>query len=383
MASLFAQTDVPDDFDSLFDDAEDSEGTESSAEEQLKSSGIIQAAKQIFSFYGSFVAEAAYSEKVYDREDDNHFPGAALSYTFGISMRPSSNLSAKCALVTSFPNFGVSVSSLYFDYVLFNRAYLTVGKTTQTWGNSAIFTTDILSDTTPLSLIMVTVPIKHGSFEASANLKSFNQQNVLGQLYYAASFEYPFKNFSYKVLARTWATENVSVNHPKTAFGFEISGDIFKFHTSFYGDIRENEQTWESWTEWDYGKFVCGIGRYWDQFEDIGKFGFVTEYQLVYNTADSNIINNALALTSSWRHLFNSRYSLSLAAGWNITNGTGYTIPAVSISGLPHATVYFATPLLFGKGASYIAGDNATYTLTSNGNFAAFLTTYITLSFSY
>ncbi len=371
------------DLDALFDDATDTEDAkESSTPPSATQSSSASNAPKILTFYGTFTTEAAYSRKLYDTSGKLNYPGAYLSYIFGVSLRPSPDLTVKCATQVTFPNYSLSISSLYFDYVMFNKFYLTVGKTTQNWGNSSIFDTDILDDTgDPLSVIILNVPLRHGSFEGSINLKSDNEYALINNLYYALSLEYPFKGFSYKLFARTWPTEDSKISESQAglgALGLEISGDICNFHTTFYGAIHSNS---ESLASFNYAKCVAGIGRYWEEPQ---KHGFIIEYQMLTDLAETDIFDHSISFTSRWNHLFNSRYSLALLGQYNITDYNAYIMPALSISGLPYATVNFAVPILI-NGATYsISEDKINYTINGTaGKVCVFLTTFVTLTFSY
>ena len=370
------------DMEGLFEEAEDVEGSENTsvpAPEQAVSQGT----PSILSFYGSFTAEAAYSRKLYDFEGDLNLPGAYISYTFGTALRPSSDLTVKCEINTKFQdNYSLSVSALFFDYVLFNKAYLTVGKTTQNWGNSSIFDTDILDDTgDPHTLMLVTVPMWHGSLEGSINLKALDASNLKNNLYYAAAIEYPLWGFSYKLFARTWPeadSQRTSSCAGNGAAGLEITGDIFGFHTTLYGAAHTGS---ESWTNFNYAKCVAGIGKYWSEPQ---KHGFIVEYQMIADKTKDVIFDHKVSFNSTWRHVADSRYSLGLLGQYNITEQNAYFMPAVSISGLPHATVNFAVPVLI-NGATYsTSGDNISYSIKgTEGTVCVYLTAFVTLTFSY
>lgn len=378
------------DLDSLFNDSEDISLKEEKSEKPSESPKKPDKPPFPINLFGTFSTEAVYLEKIYDREDsDDRKLGALLSYDFGISYRPSPNLTFKSIISLDFPQLSISLDSLYFDYILFNRLYLTAGKTSTSWGNSIIFDTNILDDivtnekTSPQGIAILTIPFGHGSFEGIVNYWGNAKEFKTEDLSYNAAIEYPFFGFSYKLFATKWAnsTDKYVENAGKGALGFEITGDIKDFHLTAYGTARPSP---DDWTSLYYANFVGGISNFKDKPQ---RHGAVCEYQFIYSDKDdSKTFDNQVALTAIWSHIFDSKFSPVLATKYNINKTAFSIVPSISVSDLiPYAKIYFSVPMIYGDISVDFGDDNNNkFTLTGIENkFSIWAGLYIKITVSY
>ncbi len=159
-AGLFAQdSDYSDDFDefaALFEDAEDIEVESGVDSEEMfqnadaDGSHPVQIIQQVFSngnirFSGSTEAKLGAGVYIYPGKDTfrqavDPFPAYTLSSTLNFSARVDDTAGVYGSFSAAFPgNLQFSCSSLYFDYLLLDRIYLSAGHKATSWGNTRIF----------------------------------------------------------------------------------------------------------------------------------------------------------------------------------------------------------------------------------------------------
>lgn len=351
------------DFDYIFEEAEDSVQKETN-KEQNQEPVTQKKEKPPLSFFGTFSTEAVYLEKIYERENsDDRKMGALLTYDFGVSFRPSPVLAFKSIVSFNFPSMEISLDSLYFDYIMFDKFYLTAGKTSTSWGNSVIFDTNILDDivtngkTSPTGIAILTIPFGPGSFEGIVNYWGDAKEFSKNDLSFNASIEYPFLGFSYKLFAAKWANNaaKTAPNAGKGAFGFEITGDIKDFHLTSYGSIHPAP---DDWTSLYYANFIAGISTYKNEPQ---KHGAICEYQLVYQNNENvtHSFNNQIALTAMWSRIFDSKFSPVISTKYDINNSAFSIVPSISVSDfMPYAKIYFSVPMIYGNMTVEFGDDN-------------------------
>lgn len=379
---LYAETaqssaDEMDDLDSMFEDSSDSVGTEGTPVTSAASPSINSPVGNIV-FNGSVKANLGYIQKFTPERDKS--PYASFYATLGFTARPSSVLCLKGDVFAKFPDMEWDVRTLYFDYILLDRVYLTGGRTDTKWGNSFIFDTNILDDSfldkTGSSVLdtnddddfsrdffgIATIPIGRGEIQALAQYYYTGKEQKLDKqnLCYAASIEYPFGLFSLKAFFKTWPDSVTKDELITPAVGLEFSGDIYDWHLTAWGklhtDVPDKKILYSSYTwkkeDFDYAKFVGGISRLWQFGKAPQKIGFVTEFETIFDNTDrlygSEVTNN-VAFTGSWRHIAGGIVSANVQWFHNLNDSFGSVIPSLSFSGLPHGTVSFLVPVFYGN----------------------------------
>lgn len=380
-ARLYAQggqggSDEMDDLDSMFEDSSDSVGTESTPVASTASPSINSPVGNIV-FNGSVKANLGYIQKFLPEKDKS--PYASFYASIGFTARPSPVLCLKGDVLAKFPDMEWDVRTLYFDYILLDRIYLTGGRTGTKWGNSFIFDTNILDDATlsvgDSSVLdtdddddfckdffgIATIPIGRGEIQALAQYYYSGPKQKLDKEFisFAGSVEYPFGMFSLKAFARNWPSAITKTQPISPVVGLEFSGDLLGWHLTTWGKLHTKvpdkkilytSYTWKK-EDFDYAKFVGGVSRLW-QFGKAGqKIGFVSEFETVFDNRDKengSIVTNSVGFIGSWRHIAGGIVSANVQFFHNIDDTYGSVIPSLSFSGLPHGTVSFLVPVFYG-----------------------------------
>lgn len=362
---VYAQEDDSFDVDSMFDSAED---VEVSKEEELKNQPVIEPAAQdltqIIKLYGSFSSSLGLIGKIYP--DEALMPFASFENYLGFTARPASDISIKGQVYTRFPDFQITIDQLYFDYMLKDFMYVTAGATATSWGNSLLFDTNILDDeSTDVTVLfkneheatkrfdaIFTIPVGRGQIQAMGMYKSSDIDDLDSKyMSYAGAIEYPLGPLAIKLFGRKWASADPKAMQP--AFGMEITTDLFGNHINLWGKVHTSRGNFE---DVSYAKFVGGISHLWTP-ENMGKIGFVAEYQFIYDSRSTESKKDAkrtndLAFTFVWRHIANSDFSTAVQWYISLDEKSGYFIPSVSCNTFSHVTMTFIAPVIYG-GASY------------------------------
>ncbi len=377
----WSEWDEMDDFDSIFSDASDIEDAEESV--PVTPVSVSTDSKSAISFSGSVSANLE-GIALFAPAQNPSFrltPAASFSSSLNFTARPSSDLIIHGGISTSFPNFNLSLSSLYADYTMFGKMYITLGNIKPAWGNAFIFDTNILDDSAQDKLnsndvvsfisgpgnssranfsVIATVPFKAGQFIALAQQEgtALSKNN----LSYAASVEYPFFGFSFTAFAKTWTQASKSNGtHKNPAAGLAVTGDLGDWHINLWG--AANVQASFANPEFKYGRFVAGVARYWDANP---KMAVNAEYEFICdNQGAVPEYSNRLGVKYALSHLGGSVYSPSFQAYLNVNKLYGAVIPAVTVSGvsgLPYAKLNLTMPVFFGNQTVTYEGMSITST---------------------
>lgn len=360
-----------DDMENIFDDAEDiSVSDEKAAEQETAYTEANQAEK--FSYNGS--VEAGVGGMAKTSPEKEFSPYAAFEARIGVTLRPADILTIKTDAYAAFADMNKEnqmewkLNTLYFDYILYDKVFITVGRTATAWGNSRMFDTNILDDSsntliTDASVLeapdtdnaqffdaIVTVPINHGYVQTLMMYYPFSSGITQNDLSFAAEVEYPFGPVAINIFGRTWADTDKHKMDP--ACGAQLTAEIMKFHLGAWSKVNIGRKGP------NYSKTVLSVYRMWDEQP---KIGFIFEYQLVYNNIKNKIneddpstkndaaVSNAIALTWTWRHIFGSDFSPMFQMFNDFENNCGAFIPAVSWTGLPLVTITFIAPIFYGN----------------------------------
>ncbi len=349
-------TDEMEDFDSLFEDAQDSEKTESEPV-----ANVIKFFGDNITFWGNFNAKLAYLQGVYPTVKE-HYPAASFSSYIGITIKPYKDLSLQACFQTIFPSMGISVYTYYLNYDILGYAYLTLGRTRKSWGNATIFDTNILDDkatddypdasifldasassSKPTSYDLIfTVPVKKGQFEAIASYEAFSEvalspDNFEGEV----MFEYPIGKFNLGVFAKYW--NRVATTHKNPALGFEFTGEVFDIRLTGWASVNVD------WSERlvTYARSVVGISRAW---LDNPRMGLTCEYEFIYNHQQSDVMDfmHYVGFKYAWSHAGGSIVSPSLQWFLGVNEKCGVVAPSLTLSILPHAKLTLTMPIFYG-----------------------------------
>lgn len=366
-----------DDLDSFFDAAEDvpaeavSSAVASEEKEKTFSSGGLNSLlsqSSPLSFSGHLEAEVGigyiWSERentlsgYFDFENDLKF-----------SARTSKYLSITGNIKTEFPAFTFDLSELYFDYLLFDRVYISGGKRLFRWGYIRLFDDDeeyddssgryqpnILYDSDRGISARIIVPVGFATFTAVGLYSGKNETPSKDAMAYAGSIELKLGRTSLNFFGRSFPTVDSETNLPLADPNPPILG--LEAKRSFFGvDLYAQGQGWiESFyrlgdldkTGFDTIVFTCGIMKFWDTIKP--NIFVNLEYQNAYIPLDDSF-NQKLAFLGAVSK-FGPGDHLTVGVEWhhNITERCGDVTPGIIVSGvLPHARWKNAVEIYYGQ----------------------------------
>lgn len=370
-----------DDFSSLFDDAEDVSEPVVTEEPQIGMSYDVSLGTLRFplEFSGKMRAEAG----IAFIKEDNDADGAGYfdfkNYLNFVS-RPDKYIALKGTIKTSLPSDGDELDGqttyfyiyeLYFDYLMFDRIYLTAGKKKSVWGNIRLFSdtesyegdenalyTNVLYDSREHISGILKVPIGNHTFTALAMYKggTGNDSPKTKDLSLAGSGEFVFWGTSLNLFGRRFPTVDSDIAksnpalHKNTILGAELKRTIFGFdlYGQSLGRVSENEdksmKTVFSSKFDDLSSFssivsTLGCYRMWN--ENTPYIGFNVEYQNIYfplPEENETYFTHRFASYAGIAKLGPNK-DISIGVQWNhnITQKTGFIQPGINISKiLPH-----------------------------------------------
>lgn len=388
-----------DDFDSIFAEAEDIEAPV--IEEEKKNETPVQIVASAFSsmvhFSGNFTGEVG-AVFIHDKTaaKENNVSGYfSLNNTLNMNIKPSDVFVIHGSLKTGVDtSFNISVDSLYFDYLLFNRIYITAGKKSISWGNlrlfnnSDYFSANVYSkpadygkyqgylfctgplyagnifseDGAPYSL-QIRYPWSFGTLTFATTLSDVKKLEIDSFNFYG-SIEVSVLNTNINLYAKrpeknSGKDSNGNPDPNKTwknnIFGLELKRTILGFDT--YGQMLVRVKDYKNLTHstgYDYITGTIGLYRLWDSFDP--NIGFNIEYQHEFNPALSPRNIDRIAFEGGLKRIGPKKnMKIGILSHLNITEKYGYTGLSFIISGIcPYAD--WTNKFAVGYGAKYTQG---------------------------
>ena len=364
-----------DDFDSIFAEAEDLD--QAVVEEEKKPETAAQVVASAFSsmvhFSGSFSGDVgiAYAHlRDEDDDDDNASGFFSLKNTLNMTVTPASSFAVRGSFYTGIDNgFKFDVSSLYFDYLLLDRIYISAGKKSISWGNIRLFNSsyygegthsgglyctgpryaDIFSeDGAPLAMD-IRYPWSWGTltFAATGNSTDSVKPNSFN---YYGSLEFSVLNTNFNLYAKRPAknTDPVRTN----LAGLEIKRTIFGFDTYAQGLVRIKDiKSFNKVEGYDYVVATAGLYRLWESFEP--NLGFNIEYQHEWNPSSEREHYDRIAFEGGLKRIGkNKNVKVGVLSHYNFTENHGYSGLNLLVSGvLPYAD--WSNKVAVGYGTKY------------------------------
>ena len=346
----------------LFDDAEDSQGVESAPVTTAASSSSSDEKK--IDWWGQLNARGGMIFKMFP--EGTMTPFAMMSNTLGFTAKPFEDFVVRGSFYSEFPEFKFDLTTLYFDYIMNDKLYITAGKTGTAWGNSQIFDTNLLDDEGDGKIInpytdetatgdrfdaIFTLPIWKGEIQG-VGMYSIGSELSRDNLSFAGRIQYPFGPVSVELFGRKWATSDKYWMEP--AAGMSLTTDIFRNHVSLWGMTHFDPDH-----PLDFGlmRFVGGLSRIIET-NSRGKIGFAAEYQLTYDPdkPEDDRMTHDIGLTLGWSHAMGSKFSPAVRWWYNPISKQGYVLPSLTFTGLRHVDITLTAPYIFG-GATYKYGN--------------------------
>jgi len=398
--------DVDDDFDLIFEDAEDK--TEPLTEEVQAAETPVQVISSAFSnmvhFSGNFSGDVGLvfiKDESSDTEDEpsGYF---SLNNTLNMTVSPSNIFVLHGSLETGISTgFNINVSSLYFDYLLFNRLYITAGKTSISWGNLRLFNNSdfyssnfsdkdfgkyqgylyktgplyaasiFVEDNAPYAL-QIRYPWSFGTLTFATTIATTDNLDKENFNYYG-SIEFSLFNTNFNIYAKRpekkskvedIQNENIVVTeanidalrsepHEKhEIYGLEVKRTILGFDTYLQGLVRVRD--YSNLTHsigYDYIVGTVGVYRLFDSFDP--NIGFNIEYQHEFNPLRKPRNIDRVAFEGGVKRIGPQKnMKVGLLSHYNITDKYGYSGLSFIISGIcPYAD--WTTKAAIGYGSKY------------------------------
>ena len=353
---------MDDSLQGLFDNAEDQAGVEA-APITAPANAEANSEKKI-NWWGQLDAKGGIIFRIFP--EGNMSPFFTLSNTLGFTAKPFDDFVVRGSFYSEFPAFNFDLTTLYFDYIMNDKLYITAGKTGTAWGVSQIFDTNILDDEGDGTVInpyadetatgnrfdaILTLPIWKGEIQG-VGMYSIGQEMSKDNLSFAGKVQYPIGPVSLELFGRKWATSDKYYMQP--AFGMSLTTDIFRNHAFLWGKAHVDPK---DPTDLDFVKLVGGVSRIIETSR-YGKIGFAAEYQLTYDPdlEEDKRMTHDIALSLGWSHAMRSDFSPAVRWWYNPVSKQGYVLPSLTYTGLRHMDITLTVPYIFG-GASYSYGD--------------------------
>ena len=354
---LFAQ-EIEDafDFDALFEDVQD---VEAIVEESPVAKESTEKTKtDTLSFSGTFSADMAVFAQ-YPKNPAYFGGGLQFKNELSFLAKASAALTLQGSLLTNEKIItntvdAIELSSLYFDYLMFNRLLLTAGKKSYSWGNTLYFESNVLEEFQKFSEhLSVQLVLPLSPFTLSF-LGMYNER--VGEsmdpylLDFAGSIDTSLWQTNMKVFSRYWSnTSTDSVK--KIVFGFEWKRDIlgldFYQQALYYSDLRDIVDFKPEKTQ-----LISGLSQFW---EGQYKTALLIEHKWLWNNLEEVNVHT-IAFNAGISRLLQGRLKLGLQVEHNFAKHSGnINLLAVlpgSRYGFPHADLQFGIPLDYDKDAN-------------------------------
>lgn len=366
-----------DDFDSLFDDAEDVFAPIVTEEKSPTGSYNIPIGtlKLPIEVSGDLDAELGLAFRREDGSNDATVYFDFQNYIY-FTTRPDKYLALKAVVKTQMPDSDditeaaedgqtnyFYIYEMYFDYLMFDRIYITAGKKKSVWGNIRLFSntddyendtdalyTNILYDSRIHISGIVKIPIGNHTFTAIGMYKGGGDSAGTKDMSFAASAEFVFFNTSINFFGRRFplAYGSNSDQHQLPILGVELKRTILGF--DLYAQELTRVVSGKNFLNFFKSKFedrdvfnkiisTAGVYRIWN--ENTPYFGFNFEFQNIYRRhrdEDMDKFTNRFALYCGVAKL-GPKKDIGIGFQWNhnITDNSGFIKSGVIISSfLPH-----------------------------------------------
>lgn len=425
-----------DDFDSLFENAEDTDEAVITDEERAGTTYNVQvgAIKFPIEVSGTMNTDLGGAFIYEDGVGDATFYFDFKNYLY-FTVRPDTYLALKGVVKTTMPKDSADTESeqnshllylyeMYFDYLLLDRIYITAGKKKSVWGNIRLFSdyydesenisstdsdetsdtidtnvndakfTNILYDSREYISGIVKVPFGNHTFTALAmyNDETNVSSTKTERMSLAGSLEFIVFNTSINFMGRRFRLKNTDDNlnaKQLPIVGMEVKRTILNFDV--YGQSLLRIQDGKSMGDIFTSKFddlsslnriVSTVGTYRLWSENAPYVGFNFEFQNIYRpepSASETFSTNRFAFEFGMAKLGPDR-NIKPAIQWNhnITDKSGFFKAGIVFSRvLPHCDWRFGAKYEYGKvSKDETTGETHTFSKLTVG-------TYIRINLDY
>lgn len=327
----FAWSQEADDFDSIFDDA----GGDVEVEQTTPVIPAASSSSSGISFTGHFAGDVGLSAIIIEKPDFGGY--LSLDNTLYMTVRPAPVVNIYGALNTSLSNkFSLDLSYLYFDYMLFDRVFISAGKKNLSWGYTRLFKNgNIMEDTNGQLNAEFRFPWSTGTFTfvGAYDYKLLSDNPSYKDISYAFSLEQTVLHTSVNLFAKINGLSLAGLEIKRTLFGFDCYGQAY-VNIADYKKLNQKA---------GYGQVIATAGFYklWDGFDPNIGINIEYEYKYIQNPADGqNTHNNLLWLQWGIKRI-GKKKNMKGAVDWqhNFTDSNGKVTAAFIVDGLfPYAS---------------------------------------------
>ncbi|MCR4938694.1 MAG: hypothetical protein K5930_01135 [Treponemataceae bacterium] len=273
-----------DDFDALFEEAAEDIVVEEAPVPTVVKEETKSLLKLTGSFSGKVGAACVYDDTIEETETESKFtPGGLidLSNTLSLSVNPSAAFGLYGSVNTAFSSkFSLSVSSLYFNSLLFDSVFLSAGKKGISWGNLKIFPNTVLSDSGSGVSCEIRYPWKLGTI-TGVMLYNYNTYGTSASNFtwrnmnFAGACDITIFNTNINAFVRKYPEPDPKTKQEKADIitGLELKRTILGFDTYAQGVVLFKDE---------FSKVTATGGFYklWDSITP--NIGINIEYQYVF-----------------------------------------------------------------------------------------------------
>lgn len=371
---LSAQESESDDFDQLFESAQDVvvETKKEETDASFKSKFYLP-----ITFSGKLNAKSGggyqYSKVEEEKADHDGFCYFDFENYLYINARTDRTFSFNASILTDLKDL-TSVSSyidlyeMYFDYVLADRLYVTGGKKYISWSYIRLFKddekvkdsevisfyrrTNLLFDSRKCVDFMLRFPFPSGTLSGVMLYDGTSSEPGFDSISFAGSAEMTFLNTSLNLFGRKTPEKNGYVtNGNLTTFveGIELKRSVFgvDIYGQFMASARNFKKAFKYYRDWDndYFKNLIATGGFyylWDKMDP--NFGVNVEYQYFCNNdydvsgVKSDRHNHTLGFDVGVKKLGPKKnIKVGVEGRMSLSDWQGYVKPGISVSNIfPH-----------------------------------------------
>ena len=344
-AATFAFADESDDSDD-FDDIFSSEAQDIVVEE---STPVIPAASSgpaasLINFTGHFEADVGLSAIIIDKPDFGGY--LDLKNLLYLNVKPSPVFSLHGALETSLKNaFSLNLNYLYFDYMIFNKIFISAGKKEIKWGYTRLFENcNVMSDTNSYLNAEFRLPWSSGTatMVASYNYAKLTTSPSYKDISYAASLEQTIGHTSLNLFGKIYGhSERINEVHKNPLAGLEAKRTFWGYdaYLQAYTSIADFKQLNKK-EGYQTLTATGGFYKLWDSFEP--NLGINIEYQYIWKpAATDDYEHNHLIFLQGGIKRIGKKKNMKGALEWqhNFNTSAGLVKAAFIVDGLfPYAS---------------------------------------------
>ncbi len=262
-------------------------------------------------------------------------------------------------------SFSFDLKTIYLDYFLFDRIYISAGKKSESWGNTRIFNksdyygtggyakrngpiyTNILTDSSNHASVQIKIPWTYGNlnfigmYDYTSKITS---KKFKDHMSYAFSSDVVFWHTNINFFTRFYGNNEEGSVKKHPLFGLEAKKTIFGFDIYAQGiaSIKDFSLLNKASEGYDFLVWTGGFYRLWSksnfefginlEYQGVNQAAEITEGAFIY--APTEQYTNRLAFEAGSKFGPNKNHKVGLAWNYNLTEKKGQVALNYKIAGL-------------------------------------------------